>query len=331
MRSKTDHGREEDTRTETCGRQRRAAAMSVSPTAAEWIAVDWGTTNLRAWAMTGDRAIAAAAKPLGMGGLKPDEFEPALLGTIGGWLAGGRTLPVVACGMVGARQGWAEAAYVRVPSRPLDAGRFARVATADPRIAVTIVHGMCQIDPPDVMRGEETQLAGLLALEPGYSGAACLPGTHTKWATLDRDRVAGFRTFMTGELFALLREQSILRHSVGSETEHDEGAFADAVTEAAGAPAALAAWLFSTRARGLVGTLRPAEALARISGLLIGMEVAAMRAAWIDRPLVLVGTPALCGRYALALTLLGARTPAIVDAERCTLAGLSAAHRVLAG
>jgi 2-dehydro-3-deoxygalactonokinase len=204
------------------------------------------------------------------------------------------------------------------------------VATADPRIAVTIVHGMCQIDPPDVMRGEETQLAGLLALEPGYAGAACLPGTHTKWATLDRDRVAGFRTFMTGELFALLRDQSILRHSVGSETELDEAAYADAVTEAAAAPAALAARLFSTRARGLLGTLRPAEALGRISGLLIGMEIGAMRAAWIDRPLMLVGTPALCRRYSLALTLLGARMPATVDAERCTLAGLSAAYRLLA-
>lgn len=304
--------------------------MSV-PAAVEWIAVDWGTTNLRAWAMAGDRPVAAAAKPLGMGALKREEFEPALLGTIGDWLADSRTLPVVACGMVGARQGWAEAAYVRVPSRPLEAGRFARVAAADPRIAVTIVHGMSQTDPSDVMRGEETQLAGLLALEPGYSGTACLPGTHTKWATLDRDRVAGFRTFMTGELFALLRDQSILRHSVGDATEPDEEAFAEAVTEAAAAPGALAARLFATRARGLLGTLRPAEALARISGLLIGIEVGAMRAAWIDRPLMLVGAPALCGRYSRALTLLGARTPPIVDAETCTLAGLAAAHRLLAG
>ncbi len=299
--------------------------------AVEWIGIDWGTTNLRAWAMAGDSVLDVAARPLGMGALKRGEFEPALLETVGGWLADGRTMPVVACGMVGARQGWAEAPYVRVPSPPFAAARFTRVATADPRIAVTIVHGMSQLDPPDVMRGEETQLAGLLALEPGFSGTACLPGTHTKWATLGRDRIIGFRTFMTGEMFALLKEQSILRHSVGGETEPDDGAFAEAVTEAAAAPGALAAWLFSTRARGLVGTMRPAEALGRISGLLIGMEVCNMRAAWIERPLALIGAPVLCNRYARALALLGATAPAIVDAERCTLAGLAAAHRLLAG
>lgn len=305
--------------------------MNASPAAVAWIAVDWGTTNLRAWAMAGDRVLDASARPLGMGALKREEFEPALLETVGGWLSDGRTVPVVACGMVGARQGWAEAPYVDTPSRPLDAARFVRVATADRRIAVTIIHGMCQIDPADVMRGEETQLAGLLALEPGFSGTACLPGTHSKWATLGRDRVAGFRTFMTGEIFALLSEQSILRHSVGNASEPDEGAFAEAVTESASAPGALAAWLFSTRAQGLLGTLRPAEALARISGLLVGMEVCAMRAAWIERPLVLIGAPALCGLYARALTLLGARPPALIDAERCTLAGLAAARRLLAG
>ncbi|CAG0969007.1 MAG: 2-dehydro-3-deoxygalactonokinase [Rhizobiaceae bacterium] len=304
--------------------------MSDIAASVEWIAVDWGTTNLRAWAMAGARVLEAAAKPLGMGALKRNEFEPALLGTIGAWLADGRTVPVVACGMVGARQGWVEAPYVQAPSLPLDARRFTEVATDDRRIAVTIVHGMSQIDPPDVMRGEETQLAGFLALEPGFSGTACLPGTHSKWATLGRDRIAGFRTFMTGELFALLRDQSILRHSVGDETEADDGAFAEAVTEGGAAPGALAAWLFSTRAQGLLGTLRPAEALGRISGLLIGMEVCAMRAAWIERPLVLIGAPALCDRYSRALTLLGARPPAVIDAERCTLAGLAAAHRFLA-
>lgn len=298
--------------------------------AVEWIGVDWGTTNLRAWAMAGDRVHDVAARPLGMGALKRGEFEPALLETVGGWLADGRTVPVVACGMVGARQGWAEAPYVRVPSHPFAAARCARVATTDPRIAVTIVHGMSQLDPPDVMRGEETQLAGLLAMEPGFSGTACLPGTHTKWATLGRGRVVGFRTFMTGEMFALLKEQSILRHSVGDETELDDGAFAEAVTEGAAAPGALAAWLFSTRARGLVGTMRPAEALGRISGLLIGMEVCAMRAAWIERPLALIGAPALCDRYTRALALLGAPALTTIDAERCTLAGLAAAHRQLA-
>jgi 2-dehydro-3-deoxygalactonokinase len=301
---------------------------SVAPQEVEWVAVDWGTSNLRAWAMAGDRPLAAVSAPTGMAALARDAFEPALLKTIAPWLAAGRRLPVVACGMVGARQGWVEVPYRSVPSTPHAAAAMRAAPAADPRIAVTIVHGLSQAAPPDVMRGEETQIAGLLALEPGFAGTACLPGTHSKWVSVTDGRIAAFRTIMTGEIFALLSRQSVLRHSMGEGEGFDAAAFAQAVVEIAADPAALGASLFSIRAAGLLGHVAPEASRARLSGLLIGSELAAARALRQDGSVTLIGEPALCRLYERGLAALGvaART---VDAEACTLAGLAAARRAL--
>ena len=143
----------------------------------DWIAADWGTTHLRVWAMSGASQTDAAGSDRGMGKLAPDQFEPALLDLIAPWLGDGVT-PVIACGMVGARQGWTEAGYGRVPCGALDAAPV-RAPTADPRLAVWILPGLSQADPPDVMRGEETQIAGFLSLNPGFDGVICLPGTYS--------------------------------------------------------------------------------------------------------------------------------------------------------
>ena len=129
-----------------------------------------------------------------------------LLGLVGGWLAEGARTDVLICGMAGARGGWAEAPYAAVPCAPGPAS-FARAPTRDPRLAVRILPGLRQDTPADVMRGEETQLAGLLAAEPGFEGIACLPGTHTKWAHVSAGEVVSFASYMTGEIFALLAGQ----------------------------------------------------------------------------------------------------------------------------
>ena len=301
---------------------------SVAPDEVEWIAIDWGTSNLRAWAMAGDRPLGMGSAPTGKAALAREEFEPALLAAIGPWLADARRLPVVACGMVGARQGWIEVPYRSVPSTPHAAAAMRPAPAAAPRHAVTLVHGLSQATPPDVMRGEETQIAGLLALEPGFAGTACLPGTHSKWVSFASGRIVAFRTIMTGELFALLSRQSVLRHSMGEGEAFDDAAFAQAVAEIAADPAALGASLFSIRAAGLLGHVAPEASRARLSGLLIGAELAAMRALRQDGAVILIGEPALCRLYERGLTALGiaART---VDAEACTLAGLAAARRAL--
>ena len=132
--------------------------------------------------------------------------------------------------MVGARQGWIEAPYAAVPGPPRRARAFARPEVRDPRLAVHVLHGLSQAEPADVMRGEETQIAGLIAREPGFDGVACLPGTHAKWAHVSAGEVVSFATFMTGELFALVAQSSVLRHSVAGDGWSDAD-FAQAVED----------------------------------------------------------------------------------------------------
>ena len=284
-----------------------------------WIAVDWGTSNLRAWAMGPSGPLAEATSDAGMGKLKPDEFEPALLRLISPWLS--RKTPVLACGMVGARQGWAEARYRAVPCTPVDAAGILQVPTHDPRITFHIAPGLSQGRPADVMRGEETQVAGVLALHPGFDGVICHPGTHSKWVQVSAGEVVSFQTFMTGELFALLSTQSVLRH--GMAEGWDDASFDAGLSDALSRPDRIAARLFSLRAEFLLHGLTPSQARARLSGLLIGIELAGAKPYWLGQKVMLVGATALAASYTRALGSQGV-APETLDATACTLAGLSA-------
>ena len=285
-----------------------------------WIAVDWGTSNLRAWAMGPAGPVAAAISDDGMGKLTPDQFEPALLRLIAPWLTAPIT-PVLACGMVGARQGWREAKYRATPCTPLDAAAILPVPTTDPRITFHIAPGLSQDRPADVMRGEETQVAGVLALHPGFDGVICHPGTHSKWVHVSAGEVVSFQTYMTGELFALLSTQSVLRH--GMADGWDDTAFDNGLSDALSRPDRIAARLFSLRAEFLLHGLTPPQARARLSGLLIGIELAGAKPYWLGQKVMLVGAPALAANYTRALGSQGL-TPQTLDATACTLAGLSA-------
>ena len=231
--------------------------MNARPTP-DWIAVDWGTSNLRAWSMQGGAALENASSCDGMATLKRDGFAAALTRLIKPMsLQAG--LPIIACGMVGSRQGWVEAPYRTLPCTPL-ATSFARADTADN--PVHIIAGLRQDTPADVMRGEETQIAGFLALNKGWDGVICLPGTHSKWVEVSAGEVISFQTFMTGEMFALLCGHSVLRHSVNC-ADWDATAFDTAVDDIIARPERLAAQLFSIRASDLLnGT--PAHTPARV-------------------------------------------------------------------
>ncbi len=299
--------------------------MPAGPTT-RWIAVDWGTSNLRAWAMgDGIDVLDEARSDKGMAALAPAEFEPALLEIAAQWLGPGVT-PVVACGMVGSRQGWAEAPYRAAPC-PARADALVRAPTADPRLDVSLIPGVRQDQPADVMRGEETQIAGYLAAHPGFDGVLCLPGTHTKWVQISAGEIVSFRTCMTGELFALLGTRSVLRHSVAA-SGWDDAAFAAAVADALSRPEALAARLFSLRAEALLHGQPPEVARARLSGTLIGVELAATRPYWLGQSVALIGAPGLTKIYADALAAQGLE-PATADGARMTRAGLAAAHELL--
>ena len=303
---------------------------AMDPAEVDWIAVDWGTSNLRAWAMTEAGAVLAARESdRGMGRIGPADYPAVLAEITKGWTARSGPIPVLVCGMAGARQGWCEAPYLPVPTPPLGPGA---VAPADmpEGDSVRILPGLRQAAPEDVMRGEETQIAGALRIEPGFAGTICLPGTHCKWASVDDSgRVTDFQTFLTGELFELLGTRSVLRHGLaeaGADPATFEAAFAGAVAAALADPAQVPAALFGIRAAGLLSGLAPDAAAGRLSGLLIGAELAACRPRWSGRPVILIGAGRLCDLYAAALALAGAPAPGRLHATEATLAGLRAAH-----
>lgn len=295
--------------------------MSGEAAYADWIAVDWGTSRLRAWAISGVGDIRAhASSEQGMGRLEPAAFEAALVCLVGDWL-GGQPVPVLACGMVGARQGWNEVPYVTTPAKPAELRPVCVAAVRDPRLVVWIVPGLSQSTPPDIMRGEETQIAGVLAFEPQFDGVICLPGTHTKWVRVSADEIVSFQTAMTGEMFELLSKHSILRHVVATNGL-DRATFDAAVSDALSRPERLAQSLFAIRADAMLNTVEADVSRARLSGTLIGAEIAAARPYWLGQDVIVAGAPALADLYAAALTGQGvvART---LDAEKLTLAGLA--------
>lgn len=324
-----------------------ATEMSETPDIADqltWIAVDWGSSNLRAWGLDQhDQVIAQASSDKGMLSLKADEYEAELLQLVGDWLPATGTTKVMVCGMAGARQGWLEAAYLPIPTRldQLSQGAVTPTLTGD-QLRVYLLPGLSQTRSAathfDVMRGEETQLAGLVADTPDFTGLACLPGTHAKWATLEAGAVSGFSTYLTGELYQLLANQSVLRHSIGNDELQDPAcreAFISAVSEIYAAPETFSSRLFGLRAQDLLdgrlpaGDTRGAVLAARLSGLAIGLELAgACRDCPSDKPIMLIGNQALSQRYTLALNTIGYQTQH-VDGDTAVLAGLRLAHHAL--
>lgn len=289
----------------------------------DWIAIDWGTTHLRAWGMSASGTVLQNAQTdRGMGTLTREGFEGALHDLVGDW---GCTGPMIACGMVGSRHGWVEAPYATTPCPALSDGLTR--APSD-KMDVRVISGIKQLEPADVMRGEETQIAGFLSLNPKWDGVICLPGTHTKWVHVSANEVISFQTFMTGEIFALLSGQSVLRHSIGDGW--DDAAFTSAVDEAMSKPEAMAARLFNLRANELVNGQCRDGARARLSGLLIGAELAAARPYWLGQSVAVVGAGPLVKIYTAALTAQGVPVTQ-ADGDRATLAGLTAAYRRMKG
>jgi 2-dehydro-3-deoxygalactonokinase len=301
--------------------------MTQAQIKANWIAVDWGTSNMRAWAMSASGTVLAEANSdQGMGKLDRSGFEPALLAVIKDWIDGPTT--VIACGMVGSRQGWVEAPYAAVPCATLPEG-LVQAQTNHPDLTVYVIPGIKQANPADVMRGEETQITGFLARNKNWDGVICLPGTHTKWVHISADEVVSFQTFMTGELFDVIATQTVLRHSIAADGWDDE-AFAQGLDMGLSRPERLAARLFSLRANGLLNDMRGTAARAQLSGLLIGTELAAAKPYWLGQQIAVIGDSKLSKLYVDALATQAA--PATqVNAATITLAGLTVAYQRLKG
>ena len=262
------------------------------------IGIDWGTSSLRAYLLgEAGAVIDRRISPQGIMAIENGAFAAALDEAIAPWR--GRTLPVLMSGMIGSRQGWREAPYVACPASLADlAAAVLPASDGVPAIVPGVLQGGAL---PGVMRGEETQIIGALAL----SGEAriVLPGTHSKWVTVREGRIERFRTFMTGELFAVLRRHSILGRFASPDDAPAIGAsdaFFRGVETVRATADGIGALLFTARSLVLTGQLEPAASLDYLSGLLIGDEIrhAASEAGGIP---TLIGEPALSALYRDAL------------------------------
>lgn len=295
------------------------------------LAVDWGTTSLRAWLVgDGGRVLSARRRAKGLLSIadipaaeRAAEYEAIFLDLCDDWLRAHPALPAIACGMVGSSEGWADAGYLTVPTK-LSFGPTDLTEVHHARGVLHLVPGLRVASeagrPGDLLRGEESQLVGALeSVGPEHAGLTfVLPGTHTKWVRVDDGVVTSFTTVMTGEIFGLLLKHGLLARTATAGGS-DEQAFDRGLHTTA--DRGLPAELFGARALVLDGLLDPTSVSDYISGVLIADEVRhqlpPQRSAG---QFVLCGAPELCARYARALRQNGA-DPRIL-AEDATARGL---------
>ena len=288
------------------------------------IAVDWGTSNFRAFRIDAEGAVVArCSSPQGILRVGEGNFEEALRAEVGAWLQEGEK-HILLCGMIGSRQGWVEAEYLRCP-----VGIEELAATVVPvpysgaevfLVAGVMGSGACNV--PELMRGEETAAMGIL--DEAEAGLVCFPGTHSKWIQLSDRKIVSFTTSMTGEVYRALCKCTILERTMTGGALTDEEAFRDGVSRSADS-GGLLHHLFGVRTLVLMGQLREETSASYLSGLLIGHEVRA--AMPIGAHVVLVGAAQLCALYAQAIEACGGR--ASLAEEDAAALGLAAIGRRL--
>jgi len=281
-----------------------------------FIAVDWGTSNRRAYRLDSSGRCMAEF----------EDHKGVLTVPAGGFPDGVAEIrerlgdhPLLLAGMIGSNRGWKEAPYVPCPAGLDDL--TAKLAWAGDREA--IVPGVSYVGEgrADVMRGEEVQLLGAVAaglIDP--DGLVCHPGTHNKWATLRQGKIRSFRTVMTGELFNLLKEHSILTDLLQGEVQADD-AFKQGAQHALD-EAALPSQLFGVRAGVLLGQMKKEDAASYASGLVIGADVRIGLAIPTSVQIAVIGRPELTKLYAAAIGQAG-RDAIELDGEKCFLAGIN--------
>ena len=299
------------------------------------IALDWGTTRARAYRLGADGSVLDTRNgTLGVQRLDGLSFADAFARLLGDWHD--ESLPRLACGMVGSRQGWREAPYVPCPAS-LDLLSRGLVETDGGELS--IVPGLSTRDAsgtPDVMRGEETQLLGAVPFDAPRT-LVVLPGTHSKWARLDRGVVLDFTTFMTGEMYDALIGHTILGRLPSGAPEVDgAAAFARGVLRGLGA-GGFTHDVFGARTLALMGELPPGDVPEWLSGFVIGREIRNART-WAQHAgddasrVLVVGSDALASRYLAALRISEiAATPGPADAAATGLYRIACAAGKVAG
>ncbi|MFZ6712358.1 2-dehydro-3-deoxygalactonokinase [Undibacterium sp. TC9W] len=293
------------------------------------IGIDWGSTGLRIFLIgQSGRLIDSQEAASGISVMQGGQtaYVRVLQELAGDWLTSWPDVPLLACGMVGSKHGWQEVPYVQSPADAhdiainilsIDAGNLRPVPSR-----LGIVPGLLyRGDAPDVMRGEESQIVGALQGQPDWASQSCvvMPGTHSKWASIVDGKVQAFATHMTGELFAVLKQHSVLgRLMPAVQGESSDASFIAGLDVARKMMAqGLSHQLFSVRTLGLMGDMPPDGLADYLSGLLIANELLAglhwrSEHGLAHAPLILIGDASLCGRYSLALSRFGVKPDAIL-------------------
>lgn len=293
---------------------------------AAYVAVDWGTSSFRLWLMDRqDHVLAERRSGEGMTSASQTGFAQVLNSHLQA-VEADAALPVMICGMAGARQGWMEAGYVDVPAKLSTVLEGAVKVTGETR-DIRILPGIAQRseEMPDVMRGEETQLLG--SMDQSGSRLVCMPGTHSKWVSVVGETVERFSSFMTGEVFEALSKQTILKHAMTDAQSFDGShpAFISALKAAYSRPAMFTNLIFTCRSGQLLHGLDATAAAARLSGILIGTEMAGgLSIAGAGTTVQLVASGKLQALYEAAFAALGLDC-VTVDADVAVRKGLSAA------
>ncbi|KFC04471.1 2-dehydro-3-deoxygalactonokinase [Trabulsiella guamensis ATCC 49490] len=285
-----------------------------------WIAIDWGTTNFRAFLLENNQVIDSLSEPCGLLSVQEAQFAAALQCLLSPWLAATPHLPIVMAGMVGSQQGWKNVPYASLPAGAgdlFDGSCTFQTPWGSPAWIIPGVNGTSRYGQPDVMRGEEIQLLGLVAMHPAENHLALLPGTHSKHARMHHGEIIDFSTFMTGELFSLLCKQSLLGRDLPQQVPHDASFVFGVETASQNTP--FSHLIFSARTRRLMGDVAAEHIHSYLSGLLIGYELAEVDVAV---PAWVVGSPALTARYLRAAEVTGLTLTA-VDGDSCFLRGLA--------
>lgn len=268
-----------------------------------YIAIDWGSTNLRAWLYQDDQCLESRQSVAGVTRLNGESPAAVFSEITRGWRDG--ATPAVLAGMVGSNVGWKVAPYLPVPVDFSAIGQ--QLTSVGDKVWIIPGLSVSRDANQNVMRGEETQLLGARMIAP--SSIYVMPGTHCKWVQADRQQINDFRTVMTGELHYLL-----LRHSlVGAglpEQVSAPGAFNAGLERGLHSPDILPR-LFEVRASHVLGSLPREQVGEFLSGLLIGAEVATLSEHFRDPQVTIVGGEALANRYQQALSAIGRQTTVV--------------------
>jgi len=267
------------------------------------IAVDWGTTNFRAYlADATGTVIAQRQSRNGILNVESRAFADVLRAEIGNWVDAHGRLTVLMSGMIGSRQGWVETPYVRCPAGVRDIAAALTALEVDGIGTIHLVPGLDYVpegEAPDVARGEEAQIIGAISAAPEQNGIFIHPGTHSKWVTVTAGLITEFSTYMTGEVFGALKEHTILGRLMKDGAGSGAGFLRGVKMARRGAPAGgLLHQLFSVRTLGLFDRLPPEELSDYLSGLLIGAEMTA--AAQPGQTITILGSQDLTRRYGIA-------------------------------